>query len=153
MYSSEEQVSENSDSHRRIDTGFFESFSTKITGGHKPYLPLRDGYDGWHVRFAWGRLPKLAANFTPWIFRSPLTPALVPTTTAKERHHMICAYTIVCESAIRAYSWAIVNWLKLLTDRDASSGGVSTSIIIIHHLSSSIISLFSSSSSSSTTTH
>ena len=39
------QVSDSLDSHKRIETGFFESFSTYTTGGHKPYEPFLDGYD------------------------------------------------------------------------------------------------------------
>ena len=48
------QVSDSLDSHKRIETGFFESFSTYTTGGHKPYEPFLDGYDGWHVRLNGG---------------------------------------------------------------------------------------------------
>ena len=48
------QVSDSLDSHKRIETGFFQSFSTYTTGGHKPYEPFLDGYDGWHVRLNGG---------------------------------------------------------------------------------------------------
>ena len=54
MYSSEVQVSETADSHKRTETGFFESFSMYTTGGHSPYKPLRDGYEGWHDKLNGG---------------------------------------------------------------------------------------------------